>query len=80
MHLCQLKKSKKWSFGRQQGIIQGCFLPGKVTPLHFILSDVLKLCKLLCARNVKREATLTQTASVFSIVTKETEVIMSRLP
>ena len=29
----------------------------------FILSDVLKLCRLLRAQNVKLEATLTQTAS-----------------
>ena len=34
----------------------------------FILSDVLKLCKLLCAQNVKLEATLTQTASVAGIL------------
>ena len=33
-----------------------------------ILSDVLKLCKLLCAQNVKLEATLTQTASVAGIL------------
>ena len=30
----------------------------------FILSEVLKLCKLRCAQNVKLEATLTQTVSV----------------
>ena len=34
----------------------------------FILPDVLKLCKLLCAQNVKLEATLTQTASVAGIL------------
>ena len=34
----------------------------------FILSDVLKLCKLLCAQNVKLKATLTQTASVAGIL------------
>ena len=34
----------------------------------FILSDLLKLCKLLCAQNVKLEATLTQTASVAEIL------------
>ena len=34
----------------------------------FILSDVLKLCKLLSAQNVKLEATLTQTASVAGIL------------
>ena len=34
----------------------------------FILSDVLKLCKLLCAQNVKLEATFTQTASVAGIL------------
>ena len=34
----------------------------------FILSDVLKLCKLLYAQNVKLEATLTQTAPVARIL------------
>ena len=34
----------------------------------FILSDVLKLCKLLCAQNAKLKATLTQTASVAGIL------------
>ena len=36
--------------------------PGEPIFGPFILSDVLKLCKLLCAQNVKLEATLTQTA------------------
>ena len=33
----------------------------------FILSDVLKLCKLLCCAKCQLEATLTQTASVAGI-------------
>ena len=48
--------------------------PSKVVPPggpvfgRFILSDVLKLCKLLCAQNVKLETILTQTASVAGIL------------
>ena len=42
--------------------------PGRPVFGPFILSDVLKLCKLLCAQNVKLEATLTQTASVAGIL------------
>ena len=34
----------------------------------FILSDVLKLCRLPCARNFKLEATLRQTASAAGIL------------
>ena len=47
-------------------------LGSKVVPpggpvFGFILSDVLKLCKLLYAQNIKLEATFTQTASVARI-------------
>ena len=43
----------------------------------FILSDVLKLCKLLYVQNVNLEATLTQTASVAGILTGEARFCVS---
>ena len=42
--------------------------PGRPVFGPFILSDVLKLCKLLCAQNFNLEATLTQTASAAGIL------------
>ncbi len=61
-----LAQSKYISEGTQKWTLLGSKVvpPGGPVFGPFILSDVLKLCKLLCAQNVKLEATLTQTASV----------------
>ena len=65
-----LAQSKYISEGTQKWTLLGSKVvpPGGPVFGPFILSDVLKLCKLLCAQNVKREATLTQTASVAGIL------------
>ena len=62
--------SKCISEGTQKWTLLGSKVvpPGGPVFGPFILSDVLKLCKLLCAQNVKLEATLTQTASVAGIL------------
>ena len=65
-----LAQSKYISEGIQKWTLLGSKVvpPGGPVFGRFILSDVLKLCKLLCAQNVKLEATLTQTASVAEIL------------
>ena len=73
-----MRRAQFWTLAQSKYISEGtqlCILLGsKVVPPvglvfgPFILSDVLKLCKLLCAQNVKLEATLTQTASVAGIL------------
>ena len=65
-----LAQSKYISEGTQKWTLLGSKVvpPGRPVFGPFILSDVLKLCKLLCAQNVKLEATLTQTASVAGIL------------
>ena len=65
-----LAQSKYISEGSQKWTLLGSKVvpPGGPVFGPFILSDVLKLCKLLCAQNVKLEATLTQTASVAGIL------------
>ena len=65
-----LAQSKYISEGTQKWTLLGSKVvpPGGPVFGPFILSDVLKLCKLLCAQNVKLEATLTQTASVAGIL------------
>ena len=65
-----LARSKYISEGTQKWTLLGSKVvpPGGLVFGPFILSDVLKLCKLLCAQNVKLEATLTQTASVAGIL------------
>ena len=74
----RMLRAQFWTLAQSKYISEGtqkCTLLGsKVVPPGgpvfgpFILSDVLKLCKLLCAQNVKLEATLTQTASVAGIL------------
>ena len=72
-------RAQFWALAQSKYISEGTqkwtLLESKVVPLlagpvfgPFILSDVLKLCKLLCAQNVKLEATVTQTASVAGIL------------
>ena len=58
-----LAQSKYISEGTQKWTLLGSKVvpPGGPVFGPFILSDVLKLCKLLCAQNVKLEATFTQT-------------------
>ena len=65
-----LAQSKYISEGTQKWTLLGSKVvpPGGPVFGPFILSDVLKLCKLLCAQNVKLEAILTQTASVAGIL------------
>ena len=65
-----LAQSKYISEGTQKWTLLGSKVvpPGGPVFGPFILSDVLKLCKLLCTQNVKLEATLTQTASVAGIL------------
>ena len=65
-----LAQSKYISEGTQKWTLLGSKVvpPGGPVFGPFILSDVLKLCKLLCAQNVKLEATLTQAASVAGIL------------
>ena len=65
-----LAQSKYISEGTQKWTLLGSKVvpPGGPVFGPFILADVLKLCKLLCAQNVKLEATLTQTASVAGIL------------
>ena len=65
-----LAQSKYISEGTQKWTLLGSKVvpPGGPVFGPFILSDVLKLCKLICAQNVKLEATLTQTASVAGIL------------
>ena len=65
-----LAQSKYISEGTQKWTLLGSKVvpPGGPVFGPFILSDVLKVCKLLCAQNVKFEATLTQTASVAGIL------------
>ena len=65
-----LAQSKYISEGTQKWTLLGSKVvpPGGPVFGPFILSDVLKVCKLLCAQNVKLEATLTQTASVAGIL------------
>ena len=65
-----LAQSKYISEGTQKWTLLGSKVvpPGGPVFGPFILSDVLKLCKLLCAQNVKLEATFTQTASVAGIL------------
>ena len=55
-----LAQSKHISEGTQKWTLLGSKVvpPGGPVFGPFILSDVLKLCKLLCAQNVKLEATL----------------------
>ena len=74
----RMLRAQFWTLARSKYISEGTqkwtLLGSKVVPPGgpvfgpFILSDVLKLCKLLCAQNVKLEATLTQTASVAGIL------------
>ena len=69
-------KAQFWTLAQSKHISEGTqkwnLLGSKVVPPGgpvfgpVILSDVLKLCKLLCAQNVKLEATLT--ASVAGIL------------
>ena len=56
-----LAQSKYISEGTQKWTLLGSKVvpPGGSAFGPFILSDVLKLCRLLCAQNVKLEATLT---------------------
>ena len=71
-------RAQFWTLAQRKYISEGIqkwtLLGSKVVPSGglvfspFILLDVLKLCKLLCAQNVKLEATLTQTASVAGIL------------
>ena len=65
-----LAQSKHISEGTQKWTLLGSKVvpPGEPVFGPFILSDVLKLCKLLCAQNVKLEATCTQTASMAGIL------------
>ena len=65
-----LAQSKYISEGTQKWTLLGSKVvpPGRPVFGPFILSDVLKLCKLLCAQNFKLEATLTQTASAAGIL------------
>ena len=65
-----LAQSKYISEGTQKWTLLGSKVvpPGGPVFGPFIVSDVLKLCKLLCAQAVKLEATLTQTASVAGIL------------
>ena len=65
-----LAQSKYISEGAQKWTLLGSKVvpPGRPVFGPFILSDVLKLCKLLCAQNFKLEATLTQTASAAGIL------------
>ena len=65
-----LAQSKYISEGTQKWTLLGSKVvpPGRPVFGPFILSDVLKLCKLLCAQNFNLEATLTQTASAAGIL------------
>ena len=65
-----LAQSKYISEGTQKWTLLGSKVvpPGRPVFGPFILSDVLKLCKLLCAQNFNFEATLTQTASAAGIL------------
>ena len=65
-----LRKANMFQKGPKKWILLGSKVipPGGPVFGPFILSDVLKLCKLLCAQNVKLEATLTQTASMAGIL------------
>ena len=65
-----LAQSKYISEGTQKWTLLGSKVvpPGRPAFGPFILSDVLKLCKLLCAQNFNLEATLTQTASAAGIL------------
>ena len=70
-------KAQFWTLAQSKYISEGTqkwtLLGSKVVPPGgsifgpFILSDVLKLCKLLCAK-CQLKATLTQTASVAGIL------------
>ena len=60
---CLSKGVQKWTLLGSKVVPPG----GSVFGL-FILSDLLKLCRLPCAQNVKLEATLTQTASAAGIL------------
>ena len=73
----RMLRAQFWTLAQSKYISEGTqkwtLLGSKVVPpggpvFGPILSDVLKLCKLLCAQNVKLEATLTQTASVAGIL------------
>ena len=74
-----LAQSKYISEGTQKWTLLGSKVvpPGGPVFGPFILSDVLKLCKLLCAQNVKFEATLTQTASAAEILNWEVRICVS---
>ena len=65
-----LAQSKYISEGTQKWTLLGSKVvpPGRPVFGPFILSDVLKLCKLLCVQNFKLEATFTQTASAAGIL------------
>ena len=65
-----LAQSKYISKGVQKWTLLGLKVvpPGGSVFGLFILSDLLKLCRLPCAQNVKLEATLTQTASAAGIL------------
>ena len=65
-----LAQSKYISEGTQKWTLLGSKVvpPGRPVFGPFILSDVLKLCKLLCAQNFSLEATFTQTASAAGIL------------
>ena len=61
----RFKRVFEW--GVKQAPREWSFLAGLVFG-PFILSDVLKLCRLPCAQNLKLEATLTQAASTAEIL------------
>ena len=74
----RMLRAQFWSLAQRKYISEGTqkwtLLGSKVVPPGrpvfgpFILLDVLKLCKLLCAQNFNLEATLTQTASAAGIL------------
>ena len=74
----RMLRAQFWTLARSKCIAKGVqkwtILGSKVVPPGgpvfgpFILSDVLKLCRLPCAQNLKLEATLTQTASAAGIL------------
>ena len=60
---CISKEVQKWTLLESKVVP-----PGESVFGPFILSDVLKLCRLPCAQNFKLEAILTQTASAAGIL------------
>jgi len=75
-----LAQSKYISEGTQKWTLLGSKVvpPGGSAFGPFILSDVLKLCRLLCAQNVKLEATSTQTASAAGILNGSRPLLLTR--